>query len=166
MRVIIVAIVTALALISGATTGFAEQGDGHRGSRDGQHRGMRGDGPRNPAMMVEMMSRHLNLDELQQEKLKNIMLAAKPELDALRDRARANHKARNGLDTNDPDYAATLANLAAENGEIVASRMVLMGRIRPEINAELTEEQRAKLAERGSHRGKGRHDRGHGVESN
>ena len=156
MRVIIVAIVTALALISGATTGFAEQGDGHRGSRDGQHRGMRGDGPRDPAMMVERMSRHLNLDELQQEKLQNIMSASKPELAALRDRARANREAQHGLDTNDPDYSATLANLAAENGEIVASRMVLMGRIRSEINAELTEEQRAKLTERGSHRGKGR----------
>lgn len=159
MRVIIVAIVTALALISGATTGFAEQGDGHRGSRDGQHRGMRGDGPRDPAMMVERMSRHLDLDESQQEKLKNIMSAAGPELDDLRGRARANREARNGLDTSDPGYSATLANLAAENGEIVASRLVLMGRIRSEIDAELTEEQRAKLAERGSHRGKGRHNR-------
>lgn len=157
MRVI--AIVTALALVSGATTGFAEQGDGHRGSRDGQHRGMRGDGPRDPAMMVERMSRHLDLDELQQEKLNNVMSAAKPELDALRDRARANREAQHGLDTNDPDYSTALADLAAEHGEIVASRMVLMGRIRSEINAELTEEQLAKLAERGSHRGKGRRHR-------
>ncbi len=162
MRVFIVAIVTSLALLGGATTGFAEQGDGHRGSRDGRHHDMRGHGPRDPAMMVERMSRHLDLDEPQQEKLKNIMSAASPELDALRGRERANRQAQKELDTSASDYSASLANLAAESGEIVASRMVLMGRIRGEINAELTEEQRAKLAERGAHRGKGRHnwDRG------
>jgi len=164
MRVIIFAVLTAMALISGATNGFAQPSDGHRGSHDGQHRGMRGDGPRDPVMMVERMSRHLDLDELQQEKLRNILLAAKPELDALRGRARANREARNGLDTSDPDYSATLANLATENGEIVASRMVLMGRIRSEINAELSDEQRAKLAERGAHRGRGRHDRESGSD--
>lgn len=159
MRVFIVAIVTSLALLGGATTGFAEQGDGHRGSRDGRHHDMRGHGPRDPAMMVERMSRHLDLDEPQQEKLKNIMSAASPELDALRGRERANRQAQKELDTSASDYSASLANLAAESGEIVASRMVLMGRIRGEINAELTEEQRAKLAERGAHRGKGRHKR-------
>ncbi|MCH7854435.1 MAG: Spy/CpxP family protein refolding chaperone [Proteobacteria bacterium] len=164
MRGIIVAIVTSLALLGGATTGFAEQGDGHRGSRDGRHHDMRGHGPRDPAMMVERMSRHLDLDELQQEKLKNIMLAAKPELDALRVQARANRQAQKELDTSASDYSASLAKLAAESGEIVASRMVLMGRIRGEINAELTEEQRAKLAERGAHRGKGRHNRDSGTD--
>lgn len=164
MRVFIVAIVTSLALLGGATTGFAEQGDGHRGSRDGRHHDMRGHGPRDPAMMVERMSRHLDLDEPQQEKLKNIMSAASPELDALRGRERANRQAQKELDTSASDYSASLANLAAESGEIVASRMVLMGRIRGEINAELTEEQRAKLAERGAHRGKGRHNRDSGTD--
>lgn len=164
MRVIFVAVLTALALISGASNGFAEQSDGHRGSHDGQHRGMRGDGPRDPSMMVDRMSRHLDLDELQEEKLKNILSAAKPELDDLRGRARANREARSGLDTSDPDYSATVAYLAAENGEIVTSRMVLMGRIRAEINAELSDEQRAKLAERGAHRGRGGHDRNSGSD--
>ncbi len=164
MRGIIVAIVTSLALFGGAATGFAEQGDGHRGSRDGQHRDMWGHGRRNPAMMVERMSRHLDLDELQQEKLNNVMLAAKPELDALRVQARANRQAQKELDTSASDYSATLANLAVESGEIVASRMVLMGKIRGEINVELTEEQRAKLAERGAHRGKGRYNGDRGTD--
>lgn len=164
MRGIIVAIVTSLALFGGAATGFAEQGDGHRGSRDGQHRDMWGHGPRDPAMMIERMSRHLDLDELQQEKLNKVMLAAKPKLDALRVQARANRKAQQELDTSASNYSASLAKLAAESGEIVASRMLLMGRIRGEINAELTEEQRAKLAERGAHRGKGRHNRDRGTD--
>lgn len=157
MRVLIVAIVSVLVLISGATSGFAQQSDGHRGSHDSHRRGDRGHGPRNPERIIARMTRHLDLDELQQEKMSNIMLAAKPELDALRDRSKANRDARHALDENDSDYAARLGDIAAEKGEIVTEREIILGRVRSEIHAELTEEQLAKISERRERRGRKGH---------
>lgn len=154
MRVIIVAVVSILVLMSGATSGLAEQHEGHRADRDGHHRGDREHGPRNPDRMIERMTRYLDLDELQQEKMSNIMMAAKPELDALRDRSKANSDARHALDEGESDYASRLADIAAEKGEIVTEREMVMGRVRTEIHAELTEDQLAKVAERGDRRGR------------
>ena len=157
MKVFIVAIVSILVLMSGATTGFAQQDDRHRGARDGHHRGGRDHGPRNPDRMLERMTRHLDLDDLQQEKLRNIMMAAEPELDALRERSEANRDAHAALNESDSDYASKVTDIAAEKGEIVTEREIVMGRVRSEIHAELTEEQIAKIAERGDR--KGRHRR-------
>ncbi len=157
MKVIITAVVMALALMSGTTPGFAGQDETHKGDRDGMHRSMRGDGPRDPARMVERMSRHLDLDELQQEKLNNILLTRKPEQEALRDRDRANREALSALDENDPQYSTNLSDLAAEKGQIVAERTVLMGKTRSDINTILTEEQRTKLGDWSKHR---RHQKG------
>ena len=111
--------------------------------------------------MIEKMSRHLDLDELQQEQMNNIVLAAQPEMDALHDRQRANRKAQHELDANDPDYSAKLSDIAAESGELTAARTMLMGSMRSEISAVLTEEQRAKLGERGDRR---RHHGRHRVD--
>ena len=110
--------------------------------------------------MVERMARHLELDELQQEKLNNVVSAAKPEFEALHERARTNREAMRALDTNDPDYSSRLNELALESGEVTTARTILMGRVRSEINNELTDEQRAKLAERGEHRGERQRNRG------
>ena len=161
MRVYVFAVVTALVLLSGATSGFTQEDDGYHGARDGHHRGMRGDRSRDPARMIEKMSRHLDLDELQQEQMNNIVLAAQPEMDALHDRQRANRKAQHELDANDPDYSAKLSDIAAESGELTASRTMLMGSMRSEISAVLTEEQRAKLGERSDRR---RHHGRHRVD--
>ena len=147
MRVFVTTIAIVLALMSGAAPAFAQQGDGHKGGHDRSQRGMRGDGPRDPAKMVERMSRHLDLDELQQEKLNNILLSVKPEQEALHARERANREAMSALDESAPEYTTKLSDLAAEKGQIVTERTVLMGKTRSQINAELTEEQRAKLGD-------------------
>lgn len=151
----VVAIVTVMLVASGMNSVLAEKEEGHPDARSGHHRGMGAMGPRDPARMIERMSSHLDLDELQQEKLNNIMIAAKPEFDELRSRQKANREAIQALDVNDPDYSTELEYLAAENGELVATKTMLMGRIRAEINNELTDEQREKLAARGE----GRHHR-------
>jgi len=152
MRVVITAIVMILALMSGTTQGFAGQGEQHQGDRDRTHRGMQGHGPRDPARMVERMSRHLGLDELQQEKMNNILLSRKPEQEALRDRDRVNRDAMAALDESDPQFSAKLSDLAAEKGQIVAERTLLMGKTRADINSVLNDEQRAKLADWGDRR--------------
>ena len=148
----IVAIVILMLVAGGMNSVLAQKEDGHRGNRDGQHRGMGEFGHRDPARMIERMSKHLELDDLQQQKLSNIMTAAKPEFDEQRTKMQANREAMRALDVNDPDYSSKLEYLAAENGELAAAATMLKGRIRAEINNELTDEQREKLAARGESR--------------
>jgi Spy/CpxP family protein refolding chaperone len=103
-----------------------------------------------PDRMVEMMSRFLELDELQTESIRNTLSAAQPEIDELRSRARANRAAIAALDPSDKDYGARLSNLAEENGYLATQATELHGRVRAEISAQLTPEQRLELAERSS----------------
>lgn len=108
--------------------------------------GMRGFG--DPDKMIEAMTQHLQLDETQAQSIRNIVSAAKPEMDELRSRAAANREAIAALDTNDADYNAKLQNLSEENGYLASQATQLHGRLRAEINAELTPEQQLELADR------------------
>jgi Spy/CpxP family protein refolding chaperone len=123
----------------------------------GDH-GAKGRGFGNPERMVEAMTRHLQLDEVQSQSIGNIVAAARPEIDDLRGRASANRKAIADLDTSDPDYGAKLQNLSDENGYLASQATLLHGRLRAEINEQLTPEQRTQFAERsqrmGRHSGK------------
>ena len=116
-----------------------------------QHSGpfeMGGHGFGDPERMVEHMARRLQLDDSQAQALNNIVTAAMPEITELRDAAHANREAIAALDLDDPDYAARLDNLAAENGRLAAAATRLHGRLRSEISAALTPEQRAELRQR------------------
>jgi Spy/CpxP family protein refolding chaperone len=156
---------TALSVLLALSIGVAaKQRPEHGGDRDWRHghEGMRPGFGGDPERMVEMMSRHLDLDETQALTISNILQAVQPEADALRERSRANHEALRGLDVNDADYNATLQNLSAESGELAAERTLLHGRVRGEIHAVLSAEQQQVLAERGKKMGRysqhGRHD--------
>ena len=155
VRIITVVATTALLGAGSVWSANTESGDDRDGSRDGNHRswGHRGGhGPgaafRDPAKMIERMARHLDLDETQQQTINNIVEAARPEFETLREQARENRTAMRELETTDPDYSAKLNNLAVQNGELMASGTILFGRVRAELAAELTEEQRAKLEAR------------------
>ena len=128
----------------------AKQHPGSGGDRDKHrnHEGMRADFSTDPAHMVEMMSRHLDLDETQSQTVSNILLAVKSAADSLRERSRTNHEALRALDVNDANYSATLQNLSAQSGELAAERALLHGRVRGEIHAVLTAEQQQKMADR------------------
>ena len=150
MKTYLLIFLSAAALFSGVEGVSAQSEDraankGHAGERHG-HRGF-GRGFGDPARMIERMSRHLDLDETQQQNIRNIIDAARPEFDELRERARSNRKAMRELDTSNPDYSALLNNLAMENGELVAEGTMLFGRVRSEVDAQLTDAQRAELAE-------------------
>lgn len=150
----------------------AETSDQTNDARSARHQGAgfsqrSGFGFRDPARMVQRLARHLDLDETQEQSIGNVVEAARPEFEALKERARANFKAMRQLTTDDPDYSAKLSNLAMENGELVTEGTLLMGRIRAEIDAELTDEQRAQLdsqiqegRQRGRGRGRGKGPRG------
>jgi Spy/CpxP family protein refolding chaperone len=119
---------------------------------------MRGDFPR-PDRLVEHLSRRLDLDDTQEQAVQNIVDAAAPEMTEIHDKAKQNREAIRGLDASDPDYGAKLANLARENGELATSATLLHGKLRAEIHAVLTPEQRAELAGNDGRR-EGRH-KGH-----
>ena len=72
------ATVTATVLLLGfAASAVAERGPDHR-----PHFGM-------PGFVLERMAERLDLDETQRQEIENILLAAKPEFEALRDRVKA-----------------------------------------------------------------------------
>lgn len=142
----IAAAVAALTLAAGLAVAAPDGGD--RGGR-GQHDDWSGqrDGGRmaNPERLVERMTRHVDLDETQEQTVRNILEAAKPEFESLRERGRTNMTAMRDLDPADPDYSARLDDLSAENGQLVADGTRLVGRVRGEVYAVLTPEQIAEL---------------------
>ncbi len=109
--------------------------------------GMFGGGPgfMGPGLMLEHMADHLDLDDAQRNAVNNILEAAKPEIQALREKARANRDALEALDVNDAAYSAELNNIAISNGELATEGTLLFTRIRTDVHAVLTDEQIAKL---------------------
>ena len=96
--------------------------------------------------MLEHMADYLDLDEAQRDTVENIVEAARPELEALREQVRANREALRALDATDPAYSTELDNIALSNGQLATEGTLLFTRLRVEIDAVLTEEQREKLA--------------------
>ena len=92
------------------------------------------------------MSAHQDLAATQHDTVQIILEAAKPEIEALREQVRANREALQALDPDDPAYATQLNNLALSNGQLATDGTLLATRIRTEIDAVLTDEQRQKLA--------------------
>lgn len=124
----------------------SEGNDGKRHMRGASHR-MHHDGFGNPARMLDMMIRHLELDDTQTRTIGNILEAAKPEIDALRERVQATRKALYELDVSDPGYGADLQNLSTDIGALSAEAALVQGMLRADVFAELTPEQRERAAE-------------------
>ena len=127
-----------------ALVGLAAASAGHA-----QAHGMFGAGRHgpdaDPARLIERFTRHLDLDETQQAQVENILEAARPEIEALRERAETNRAAIRELDWNESDQAVRLNDLAVESGQIVTDGVLLMGRVRSEFRGVLTAEQIAEM---------------------
>ncbi len=160
-----------LAMITSGATSAVAQDDGQSVGDYPMHhdKGMRHDrmgramgrGFRDPDRMVEMMQRHLDLDEAQSQQLNNIMEAVKPEIQAAQTAFRENREAIHSLQTSDPDYSVKLQNLSSANGELAAKMTLLHGRIRADVHAVLTPEQLQMMEERGSRFRNHDHDSDH-----
>lgn len=125
--------VIAILGLASASAGFA-QAHGMFGA--GRH------GPdADPTRLLERAKRYLDLDETQEARVENILEAARPEFEALRERAESNRAAIRELDWNDPDQSVRLNDLALESGQIVTDGILLMGRVRSEFVSVLTAEQ-------------------------
>ncbi len=146
---------------TGAFAQDSESDEGEHQMRGERHR-MRHDGFGDPARMLERMTRHLDLDDTQSQTIRNIIEASRPEIDALRERAQTARKAMHELDVNDPYYGNNLQNLSTQIGALTSEATLLHGRLRADVFAELTPEQRERAAEG---RGRMRHRFRHGGES-
>ena len=103
------------------------------------------------------MADRLGLDETQRQTVQNIQLAAEPEIAALRERMQANRenmKALNSNDANDPNRSTLLNDIAVEKGQLATEATLLFDRVRNEIGAVLTDEQRAMAEEHRGTKGK------------
>ncbi len=153
-----------MVLFMGAVSAEPEDG-GHRGRHHG-HAGMMHGGP-DFSRIVEHMSRRLELDDTQKQVIGNIVDAAKPEAEGLREQAQSIRVAMHALDIADEDYDVQRQKLAGRKGELVTQVTLLHGRVMAEINAELTDEQRAKFSEgRDKMRKRFRHHRRSGESAN
>jgi Spy/CpxP family protein refolding chaperone len=114
--------------------------------------GMRGTQARDPETMIRGITRRLELDEVQVQQVRNIIVASKLEFEAVREQRRENHMARRDMDESDADYAVKSDQLASTRRDLEASSKELRGRMRTEINALLTPEQQAKFSEVEDHR--------------
>lgn len=140
----------AVAMAAFATTaGVALADQGPDGGERRLHRaaGMHGVG--DAARMVEHLDRALELEDSQRQRIENIVSAARPEMEALRERAGENRKALRELEVSDDGYDTSLSNLSRETGDIAAEMALLHGRMKAEIAEVLTPEQRQKFAEAG-----------------
>ncbi len=151
-----ITIITCLVVLS--TTGgtlLAQEADENSREHERRWEGKRGPGRDfgDREAMSERMAEHLGLDESQAQEVRNIMEAAKPEFEVLRQRARANREAMRALDTNSADYGVALQNLSTESGQLATEMALLQGKVRSDINAVLTPEQQQKLADRPDRRG-------------
>ena len=149
MKKIVAATTAAMMFTAAGNCAFAQDSSGHDGKRHGRDAGhrMNRDEFGDPARMLEMMTRHLDLDDTQTQTIGNILEAAKPQFDALRERGQAVRTAMHELDVDDPDYGARLQQLAMEIGEVTAEATLLHGNLRAEVFAQLTPEQRDRAAE-------------------
>ena len=137
IKTVTLAMLTTLAL---AATAYAEPGGGQHGQPGASFPGLAG-----PGLKLGRMAKHLELDEAQQQSIENILEAARPEFHALRTDFRANRQALEALDPADPDYTSAINAIAAENGRLATEGTLLMSRVRNEVHAVLTAEQREKL---------------------
>ncbi len=152
-------IATIMLVLVASTVGtavLAESGDRSKGDRGGRH-GMHGGNFAAPGHFSEKMADRLELDETQRQTVQNIQLAAEPEVTALRERMQANREDMKALDPNDPNRSALLNDIAIEKGQLTTEATLLFDRVRGELSAVLTDEQRAKAEEH--HGRKGKRDR-------
>lgn len=141
MKYRIAAIMVVLIASSVGSTVFAQSDERPHGERHG----MPGGGFGAPGQLSERMADRLGLDETQRQTVQNIQLAAQPEITALRERMQVNREAMKALDPNDPNRSALLSEIADEKGQLAAEATLLFDRVRIEVSAVLTDEQRAKF---------------------
>lgn len=137
MKKIIFGIAAAAILIAASIFVIAQRSGGKGGHEFGRGTGGHGGG-------IEMALRGLDLTDEQKPKVKEVMEAAKTTTEALMEQTRANHEKIRGLGTDGKFDQAQVEALATEQGNLMAKMIVEKEKVKAQIFALLTDEQKAK----------------------
>lgn len=137
MKKIIFAIAAGALLITGSIFVIAQKA----GHKDGNHLG--GRGHHGAAMFL----RGLDLTDEQKAKVKEIMEASRTNVEPLMVQQRDGHKKIAALGTDGNFDQASVETAAAEQGAITAKLIVEKEKVKAQVFAILTDEQKAKAAE-------------------
>jgi Spy/CpxP family protein refolding chaperone len=88
----------------------------------------------------------LGLSAEQKESIKAIMTAAKPQMQSMHERMKANHLKMMQTTPDDPNYATVVADVAQTNATLASQRTTQMSEIKAKIYALLTPTQKTQLA--------------------
>ena len=135
--------------------GTSTSGPGMAGPGMGKHAGpggmaMMDGGPGmmmgapNPRML-ERMATELQLTADQQQKIKGVYESARPEMEQVRDRARANADKLRAAQPGSGNYDAVVSEVARNAGELATRAVTNGAQLRAQVWAVLTPDQRQKL---------------------
>lgn len=142
MKKLTVAILSIVLVAMGAMFVFAQDGAGQKdgkrgfGKRGGHHRGGHG-----------MMLRGLDLTDEQKAQVKTIMQSSRESSKPLREQMKANRQKLQTLSDSGNFDQAQVQALADEQGKLTAQMIVEKEKVKSQISAILTPEQKAKAAE-------------------
>lgn len=142
MKKLTVAILSIVLVAMGAMFVFAQDGAGQKdgkrgfGKRGGHHRGGHG-----------MMLRGLDLTDEQKTQVKTIMQSSRESSKSLREQMKANRQKLQTLSDSGNFDQAQVQALADEQGKLTAQMIVEKEKVKSQISAILTPEQKAKAAE-------------------
>lgn len=139
MKKIIFGIAAAVILIAGSVFVIAQRSSGKGGHGFGH-------GPDGHRGGIEMALRGLDLTDEQKVKVKEITEAAKTTVGPLMEQTRANHDKIRSLGTDGKFDQAQIEALAAEQGNLTAKMIVEKEKVKAQIFALLTDDQKAKAA--------------------
>jgi Spy/CpxP family protein refolding chaperone len=137
-----------IATAQAAPAGCDGPGAGPRAA--GFHHG----GPKGLAALDRMEAKldRIDLSDEQREKVRSVIDAARPEFRKIADALRANHKEMRSTMRNDEFDEQAVRRVADRQGDLIADMIVLRGKLKSQVAAVLTPEQRQEL-----HRGFGPH---------
>ena len=118
------------------------------GGPDGCMRGAHKMGPGGKGFNVERMSQRLNLTEEQRTQVQASVDGTSEQMTDLRSKMQQNREAMRELTQQTPFDEEEVRKLAAAQGDLKADMIVLRAQQRSEINAILSDEQRAQMQNR------------------
>jgi len=95
--------------------------------------------------MLERMASELQLTADQQQKIKGVYESARPEMEEVRDRARANAEKLRAAQPGSLNYDAVVAEVARNAGDLATRAVTNGAQLRAEVWKVLTPDQRQKL---------------------
>lgn len=138
-------IVLAVLAVTGGVADAGQEGGAHNDRWERSHDEAAGHGL--PGVISGRMAERLGLDDVQTQSVMNVMEAARPEFEALREQGRTLRKSIRDLDPGDSSYGVRLQDLSATSGQVATELVLLTGRVRADVHGILTPEQRQSFAE-------------------